>query len=235
MPFLRKNSWAYVGRAFELTRSFKYEWTVNWKFVTEETFLSRPFSIALLLLHVSLLALFITTRWMRPLGRSPRDLVRLAALNPSASAQKNIIKQLSSDFILTSILTSLVIGALCARSLHYQFYSWIGWATPFLLWKSKINPLLQIVVWFGQELAWNQYPSNELSSKLVVGCLAVVVIQVWVGTDEVQSRTVISARDEIFKTKAAMQQAGFVEAEEVEKVEELPKETKKSRAVKKKV
>jgi len=91
------------------------------------------------------------------------------------------------------------------------------------------------VVWFGQELAWNQYPSNELSSKLVVGCLAVVVIQVWVGTDEVQSRTVISARDEIFKTKAAMQQAGFVEAEEVEKVEELPKETKKSRAVKKKV
>lgn len=227
IPFMRKNGWAYLGRAFELTRTFKYEWTVNWKFLTEETFLSRNFSVALIVLHVSLLGLFIVTRWMRPLGRSPTDLVRLAALNPSPEAQKRIISQLSSDFILTSILTSVTIGALCARSLHYQFFSWIAWATPFLLWKSKINPLLQILVWFGQELAWNRYPADELSSRLVVGCLAVVVVQVWVGTDEVPTKTVIQARNEVFAQRAAKQQAETSPAE-VAPAEVVAKETKKS-------
>lgn len=203
IPFLRKDVWAYLGRAFELTRTFKYEWTVNWKFLSEETFLSPNFSRLLIILHLALLALFITTRWMRPLGRSPRDLLFLGAANPSPEAQRNIIAQLSSDFILTSILTSISIGALCARSLHYQFYSWIAWGTPFLLYKSKINPLLQVAVWFGQELAWNQYPPNELSSRLVVGCLAVVVVQVWNGTDEVKSKTLIQARNEVFEHLAA--------------------------------
>jgi len=203
IPFLRKDTWAYLGRAFELTRTFKYEWTVNWKFLPEDTFLSSKFSIILILLHLALLTLFITTRWMRPLGRSPRDLIRLGTANPSPEAQRNIIAQLSSDFILTSILTSISIGALCARSLHYQFYSWIAWGTPFLLYKSNINPLLQVAIWFGQELAWNQYPPNELSSRLVVGCLAVVVVQVWNGTDEVKSKTLIQARNEVFEHLAA--------------------------------
>ena len=73
---MRKNLSGYLSRAFDLSRQFKYEWTVNWKFVSEEVFLSRSFSIALLAIHASLLLLFIGTRWMKPLNRSPKSFIR---------------------------------------------------------------------------------------------------------------------------------------------------------------
>ena len=65
---------------------------------------------------------------------------------------------------------------LCARSMHYQFYAYIAWALPFLLWRSKINPMLQIMLWLGNELAWNQYPPNSLSSKIIIGVLGVTIL-----------------------------------------------------------
>lgn len=207
LPFLRKDSRAYASRAFDFTRQFKYEWTVNWRFVPEETFLSNKFAVSLMVLHVTLLALFAFTRWFRPLGRSPRDLMRLALLNPSAEAQKAIVRQMSSDFILTAMLSSIAIGMLCARSLHYQFFSWIAWATPWLLYKTKINPLLQVFVWLGQEIAWNQFPANELSSKIVVGVLAVTVVQVWVGTDVEAPKDVVGAASSMAPPKVVVSAA----------------------------
>lgn len=45
------------------------------------------------------------------------------------------------------------------------------------------------MVWLGQELAWNQYPSNPLSSKIVVGVLALVVVETWVATDDKEPDT----------------------------------------------
>lgn len=83
---------------------------------------------------------------------------------------------------MATILTSLAIGLLCARSLHYQFYAYIAWATPFLLWKTGMPALLTVVVWAAQEWAWNVYPSTNLSSGVVVSCLAIQVLGVWVGT-----------------------------------------------------
>lgn len=71
---------------------------------------------------------------------------------------------------------------LCARSLHYQFYAYIAWATPFLLWRSGMHPILMYAVWAVQEWAWNVYPSTDISSMVVVGCLAVQVFGVWLGT-----------------------------------------------------
>ena len=92
--------------------------------------------------------------------------------------------RVTPEFILTSILTSMAIGMLCARSLHYQFFSWLAWSAPWLLYKSGLPPLVTAAVWFGQEMAWNVYPSNELSSKIVVGVLAAMVVRVWSNTDE---------------------------------------------------
>lgn len=103
---------------------------------------------------------------------------------------------------MTSILSSMAIGMLCARSLHYQFFAYIAWATPFLLWKAKMNPVLIVIVWLGQELAWNRYPADELSSKLVVGILAVQVIQVWVGTEEYVPTGTAAIRKEMAEQEA---------------------------------
>ena len=40
-PFLSHNFWGYVGRSFELGRVFTFKWSVNWKFLPEEIFVSK--------------------------------------------------------------------------------------------------------------------------------------------------------------------------------------------------
>ncbi|KAL1872329.1 hypothetical protein VTK73DRAFT_1560 [Phialemonium thermophilum] len=187
LPFLRENPWGYLARAFELSRQFFFKWTVNWRFVGEDVFLSRPFSAILLVLHASTLVLFATTRWLRPAGKSARQII-LAVLSrgePFSREEEGAIKwSITPEFILTTVLTANVIGLLFARSLHYQFYSYLAWSTPFLLWRSGMHPVLQYLVWFLQEWAWNVFPSTAFSSGVVVSVLAVTVGCVWRATAE---------------------------------------------------
>jgi len=181
VPFL-SNARGYLARSFELSRVFLYKWTVNWRFVGETRFLSREFATALIILHLTLLATFVWTRWSRPSGLSIPALVS-TALNPlPTEIQQRIYLDTTPSFIMTAILTSMAIGMLCARSLHYQFYAYIAWSTPFQLWKSGLHPVLIYAVWAAQEWAWNVYPSTDTSSKVVVGCLAVQVMAIWQGT-----------------------------------------------------
>jgi len=184
LPFLPANAMGYLGRAFELSRQFMFKWTVNWRFVGEDTFLSWEFSIALLVGHVSALALFATTRWLRPAGKPVMKLVQnaLKLKEPLQNTQQAVSIRVSPQYILTTILTANAIGVLFARSLHYQFYAYIAWATPFLLWRSGMHPILQCGLWAAQEWAWNVYPSTDASSMVVVGILFVTVTGVWWGT-----------------------------------------------------
>ena len=162
----------YVSRAFELTRQFLFKWTVNWRFVGEEWFLSRKFSLLLLTLHLVLLGVFATTVWLRPSRSNLPDLI-----GGLLRGQHRKVS-LSSSFVLTTMLTSLAIGLLCARSLHYQFFAYLAWATPFLLWQGGYHPTLIYAIWGLQEWAWNTYPSTNLSSSVVVMSLAAQVFGV---------------------------------------------------------
>lgn len=99
---------------------------------------------------------------------------------PSANTSQ-IASRIDAKFILTTILTANAIGMLCARSLHYQFYAWLAWGTPFLLWRTGFHPILQCILWAAQEWAWNVYPSSNTSSKVVVGSLAILIAGVWTG------------------------------------------------------
>ncbi|KAH1494822.1 hypothetical protein LV164_005462 [Aspergillus fumigatus] len=172
IPFLRNNPAGYVSRAFELTRQFMFKWTVNWKFVGEELFLSRKFSLALLALHLLLLGLFVATVWLEPSGSNlPSFLQRLIQRRYRTAS-------LSKSFVMTAMLSSLAIGLLCARSLHYQFFAYLACATPFLLWQAGFRPILVYVVWAAQEWAWNTYPSTNASSLVVILSLAAQVFGV---------------------------------------------------------
>ncbi|KAJ5832219.1 hypothetical protein N7474_000530 [Penicillium riverlandense] len=182
VPFLQANPTGYLSRAFELSRQFLFKWTVNWRFVGEDTFLSKEFSLALLVLHVSLLAIF-SASWVRPSGTN--NVFRWAQ-GLLQGRQQPIA--LSKSFIMTVTLSSLVIGLLCARSLHYQFFAYLSWATPFLLWRTGLHPVLVYVVWALQEWAWNVYPSSNVSSAVVVLSLGVQVLGVWLnGSSEVDN------------------------------------------------
>jgi alpha-1,3-mannosyltransferase len=179
-PF-RKRAPSYFARAFDLSRQFLYKWTVNWRFIPETTFLSTPFAITLLTIHASLLLLFATTRWNAPSRRPLKTLLKLIWA-PEPRDQDQVARRVDPKFIMTSMLTAMVIGLLCARSLHYQFYAYLAWTTPFLLWRAGFHPILQYALWGLQEWAWNVYPSTPVSSAAVVAVLAVQVAGVWWGT-----------------------------------------------------
>lgn len=184
LPFLTHDAQAYLSRAFEFSRQFYFKWTVNWRFVGEERFLSPAFSRALLASHVFLLVLFTTTRWLKPSRQSLAETVR-SVLSPSSlppEKQAVISARVTPRFILTTILGAMAIGSLCARSLHYQFYSWIVWTTPYLLWRAGAHPVVQYALFFVQEWAWNVYPSTAASSAAVVVGLGVTVAMLWNGT-----------------------------------------------------
>lgn len=181
-PFLAPHPRSYLTRAFELSRQFLFKWTVNWRFVGEKTFLSRPFAVALLVAHAALLLTFVATRWLQPTGVSLPTALRGLVHPPPESVQARTSRCVTPDFIVTSILTAIAVGCLCARSLHYQFYSYIAWSTPFLLWRSGLHPLLIYAAWAAQEWAWNVFPSTHVSSAVVVWCLALAVAGSWAGT-----------------------------------------------------
>ncbi|KAL8807935.1 MAG: hypothetical protein Q9182_000401 [Xanthomendoza sp. 2 TL-2023] len=181
-PFVPVNPLGYLSRAFEFSRQFLFKWTVNWRFVDEETFLSREFAIALITAHLGLLLLFTATRWLKPSRRSIPAFVSGLWRPRPLLIQQQISLRVTPTYIMTTILSALAIGLLCARSLHYQFYAYIAWSTPFLLWKSGFHPIATYTVWAAQEWAWNVYPSTNASSMVVVGCLLIQVLAVWWGT-----------------------------------------------------
>lgn len=151
-----------------------FKWTVNWRFVGEEAFLSKGFSLALLALHVLLLVVFAATAWSKPAGSSLPEFLRTLLQGRYRGAP------LSRPFVTTVLLTSLAIGLLCARSLHYQFFAYVSWATPFLLWRAGVHPVIIYALWALQEWAWNVFPSTNSSSLVVVLSLAVQVFSVLV-------------------------------------------------------
>ena len=75
-PFLKEDAWAYARSAFDLGRVFLYKWTVNWRFIQEDVFLSSRFAIALLVGHVTVLILFGLFKWCELDGGVYRVLSR---------------------------------------------------------------------------------------------------------------------------------------------------------------
>lgn len=119
---------------------------------------------------------------MKPSKRNFREFVKIAIPAQEPRDQDDMARRITPDFIMTSILTATTIGLLCARSLHYQFYAYIAWTSPFLLWKAGFHPIVQYALWAAQEWAWNVYPSTSASSATVVSVLAITAAGAWWGT-----------------------------------------------------
>lgn len=187
IPFITTNWAGYLGRAFELSRQFKFEWTVNWRMLGEELFLSRSFSITLLAFHAISLLVFVLTRWLKLKERTLPGMISSVIQFKSPfteQEQLDISKRVVTPrYILSAILSANVVGLLFARSLHYQFYAYLAWATPFLLWTACPNLFVVVPLWVAQEWAWNVFPSTPLSSSVVVSVLAVTVAMAFVGSN----------------------------------------------------
>jgi alpha-1,3-mannosyltransferase len=171
LPFITSFPFSYLHRAFEFGRAFMYKWSVNWKMLPEEFFLSKTFAISLLAVHLSLLILLAWKRWSKCLGLS---------LNSLFSGSKFASK--SSYHILAVLFSSNFIGILCSRSLHYQFYVWYYHTIPFFLFARKSSILqntLSIILLIFMELCWNIYPANYYSSFILLAVHIILVILIF--------------------------------------------------------
>ncbi|KAM6444000.1 dol-P-Man:Man(5)GlcNAc(2)-PP-Dol alpha-1,3-mannosyltransferase [Liasis olivaceus] len=178
LPFLMENPVGYVARSFDLGRQFLFKWTVNWRFLPEEVFQHRAFHLALLTLHLTVLALFALNRW----HRSDENILYL--LKDPAKRKKHP-EPLSANHIIFTLFTSNFIGICFSRSLHYQFYVWYFHTLPYLLWctpPKKLAHLLKVLILGLIELSWNTYPSTVYSSASLHVCHGIILLQLWCGT-----------------------------------------------------
>lgn len=177
--------WNYLKNAFDFSRKFMYKWTVNWRFVPEEVFLSDSFASALLVGHVSVLLFFLFTRFSskRIVGKPFTSLISDALIRPfSKTVDKNnmiVSPETGPRLILLIFAVTNLIGILFSRSLHYQFLSWYCWLLPFILHACGFGVILGSVLFFAHEWCWNVYPSTEISSKALVWLLALFLLAVW--------------------------------------------------------
>ncbi|XP_050673389.1 lethal(2)neighbour of Tid protein [Leptidea sinapis] len=91
---------------------------------------------------------------------------KLETEEPNYSINYDILSQL---FILPMFLVNF-IGIVCARSLHYQFYSWYFHTLPYLLWSTNYSNVVRFLLLALIEFCWNTYPSTTMSSILLHVC-----------------------------------------------------------------
>jgi len=178
--FLAEHAQGYLQNAFDLSRVFMYKWTVNWRFIDEQTFLSSSLARGLFAGHITFLVAFGLFRWCRSDG-GVALVLRRGFCHPMRPAK---LSPLSADYVATVLMTCNLIGILFARSLHYQFYSWYFQQLPFLAQRTKYPFLLQLVIILGIEYAWNVFPSTPLSSGVLLISNSALVLGIWFGYAE---------------------------------------------------
>jgi alpha-1,3-mannosyltransferase len=107
---------------------FEYKWTVNWRLVDEQTFVSKDFAGVLLACHVFVLLTFLSTKWCRKEEGGVFGVFQRGFKGTTP---------VSTDEIILTMFTCNLIGIMFARSLHYQFYSWYFHTLPYLVWQSE--------------------------------------------------------------------------------------------------
>jgi len=220
LPFLLSHPREYVSRAFQLTRTFLYEWTVNLKFLPEHIFLHPSLHLGLLFAHVVLLVYLWRTKW-GPQGTTLRDCLRRMVEATQRSTTRSLTEQkkkkkkeekkittttttVSSSWLapprdeeetllgrqsLYMIATANFVGVLCARSLHFQFYSWYFHSLVAILWMIRLPTVVRLGLLGVIEYCWNRYPSTDKSSLTLLAAHSVVfAATVWSTPPRIQAQ-----------------------------------------------
>eukprot|EP01041_Mallomonas_annulata_P002179 gene2179-4238_t len=182
LPFLATHPLPYLTRSFELTRVFMHQWTVNYRFLSEEMFVSRELSVGLLVLTVIVLIAFIRKiyheNWLELLRRQGKAVRVLGMVGPEALIG---VGSVTPHFIISTLFLSNFIGIVFARTLHYQFYCWYFFSLPYLVWQCQALPVVvKVGVLLGVEVAFNVYPSTWWSSTILQCCHVVLLWALYV-------------------------------------------------------
>ncbi|KAF5282855.1 hypothetical protein FQA39_LY17476, partial [Lamprigera yunnana] len=173
IPFILTNCTSYLISSFDFGRVFEHKWTVNYRFLTIDVFKSSHFHLSLLVTHICLLVLFTP-----PIKRYLSSYAKLNCVKTDLFNKKkqstSKFKLIKFDrnvqlFVLPFFVTNL-IGVICARSLHYQFYCWYFHSLVYLAFSTTFRKPLIFCILGVIELCWNTYPSTSISSVLLHVC-----------------------------------------------------------------
>jgi len=130
---------------------FTFKWSVNWQFIPENVFTSQRFALVLVFLHLRLLWSFAQYHWLEEEGGI---LPALAQFYKRKTGDEKMRKKTAAaataasleykDTVLKILFTSNFVGIMCARSLHYQFYSWYFHTLPFLLLRTRLPAFVSV-------------------------------------------------------------------------------------------
>ena len=157
----------------EFSRVFIHHWSVNFKFVPNETFVSPAFAAALLACHLTLLLALAHRRWHRHGGGFfPAFIVDFFTSRiRSDSRPATPAADYAPAHVARVLFEGNFVGIVFARSLHYQFYEWYYHTLPLLLWGGStvrvaargIGDRISLMV--AVEVCWNVIPSTPCCSS----------------------------------------------------------------------
>ncbi|KAG0315028.1 dolichyl-P-Man:Man(5)GlcNAc(2)-PP-dolichol alpha-1,3-mannosyltransferase [Linnemannia gamsii] len=179
LPFTLHHPKSYLNKAFEFSRVFQYQWTVNWKFLDEKTFLSHGWAKCLLAGHFVVLFAFVFLRWSRSEGGIFTVIKKGFTASPTVLSIH--AQYMQPTHVLTLLFTSNFIGIVFARSLHYQFYAWYFMTLPYLLHQTRIPVVLSMLLLGAIEWSWNVFPATAESSGVLVASHLIILVGLWVG------------------------------------------------------
>lgn len=181
LPFLLQHPLQYLCKAFEFSRVFLLQWSVNWSSLPDWIFSSKPFATCLLAGHVSLLALFAQFRWCKAEAGLHQLLVhRCTCKLRSASARHkvaNVCNETQRSLLI--LFSGNLIGIVFARTLHFQFYSWYFHSLPFLVWQAGLSIPLCLLILLCIEVSWNMFPPSAGPSIVLLVCHCAILSGLW--------------------------------------------------------
>ncbi|KAL7421437.1 dolichyl-P-Man:Man(5)GlcNAc(2)-PP-dolichol alpha-1,3-mannosyltransferase [Cryptotrichosporon argae] len=180
-PFLatRELAASYLHSAFDFSRQFLYEWSVNWAFVPESTFLSKAFARGLLAAHVLALLAFGWYRWS-PVPGGTTAVLRRGLADPTTWQLP--AASLPVAHIPLVLFSSNLIGMAAARSLHFQFHAWYFHQLPLLLhagagWGDLTVSAAHFAI---LERSWATAPATKRSAATLLLVHLSMIASLWV-------------------------------------------------------
>ncbi|BGO96190.1 hypothetical protein NBRC10512_003419 [Rhodotorula toruloides] len=179
LPFTlpsRSHLTTYLSQAFDFSRTFEWEYTMNWRWLGEEAFENPAWGKMLLVAHAAGLGLW-AWKWAEEDGGVEKVLKR-AMLKPTT---KPALTALTSSRIATLFFVSNLTGIVCARSLHPQFYAWFAHQGVWMVFGTgwAIEPMHGLVVLSLVEYGFSVWPSTVNSSLGLVLSLLVTLVSVY--------------------------------------------------------
>ncbi|KAL3794030.1 LOW QUALITY PROTEIN: hypothetical protein HJC23_008918 [Cyclotella cryptica] len=172
-PFLSTYPVSYIKKAFEFDRVFFFKWTVNWKFLPEELFVSTMWALVLLSCHLGTLAWLATKWWNASMTQRGRAKTRewMCWTSKNDSNNNSLLAKLSPEYLVYTFICPN--ASLSILLLVLTFPAAVALDFPTMGTDTSCSKMMAFslivstIAIFGVKYAFNVYPATKTSSVVL--------------------------------------------------------------------